>query len=185
MFSLQVSRIQVPSQNYRAKNKFGNSVSPFQVGKTVGFEQNNRKALIYTEGRTAKRLQKVSKPIKKKTGVISSSSAEKINKRTSIQTWRPRGFSSGLTFEARGYAHVRYLKPGFGKTPDESGLTVPASSERQQNLGYGSRGKPPGIWLPPQPNGAQRHVQGKFKPFQKVSNDEPPLQSPRKRRCSH
>lgn len=92
-----------------------------------------------------------------------------------LSNMETQGFSSGLTFEVRGYAHVRYLKPGFDKTPGKSGLTVPASSERQQNLGYGSRDKPPGIWLPPQPNGAQSHVQGKFKPSQKVSNDELPL----------
>lgn len=78
-------------------------------------------------------------------------------------------------FEARGYTHVRYLKPGTDKTPDRSGLAILVSKEGQQNLVYSSRGKPPGIWLPPQPNGAQSHVQGKFKPFQKVSNDEPPL----------
>lgn len=158
-YVLSTGVIQVPSHNYHAKSKFS----------------DNRKALIYTEGNTVKQLQKVSNPINKKTGVISSNSTEKINKRTFFQTWRPRGFSSGLTLEARGYAHVRYLKPGFDKTPDKSGLAVPASNERQQNFGYNSRGKPPVIWLPPQPNGVQNHVQGKFKPFQKVSNDEPPL----------
>lgn len=173
-YVLSAGVIQVPSNNYRAKNKFSDNVSLFQVGKTVGFGQNNRKALIYTEGNRANELQKVSNPINK-TGVISSNSTEKINKHTFFQTWRPRGFSSGFTFEARGYAHVRYLKPGF-KTPDKSGLAVPVSNERQQNFGYSSRGKPPVIWLaPPQPNGAQSHLQGKFKPFQKVSNDEPPL----------
>lgn len=122
-------------------------------------------------------LQKGLKPINEKTDTISSgsTSAEKVDTHASYPTWSPRGYSSDVMSEARGYAHVRHLKPGFGKTLHDSGLVVPASSERRLNINYNSRGKQPGRWHPLQQDRAQTLVQGKFKPFQRVSNDELPV----------
>lgn len=122
-------------------------------------------------------LQKGLKPMDERTDTVSpgSTSAEKVDTRMSYPTWSPRGYSSDVTSEARGYAHVRHLKPGFDKTRHDSGLVVPASSERRPNLNYNSRGKQPGSWHPLQQDRAQTLVQGKFKPFQRVSNDELPV----------
>lgn len=107
-------------------------------------------------------LQKGLKPTEQKMDTVSpgSNSAEKGDTHMSAQTWSPRGYSSDVTSEARGYAHVRHLKPGFDKTRQDSGPAVPA-------------GKQPNGWHPLQQDRAQTPVQGKFKPFQRVSNELP------------
>lgn len=123
-------------------------------------------------------LQKGLNPTEKKTDAIRKGhspgrkSAGKVAPHMSYPPWSPRGYSGDVMSEARGYAHVRHLKPGFDKTWHQAGFVVPASSERQ--LDPHGRGKQPGIWHPPQPDGAQTPVQGKFKPFQRVSTDELP-----------
>lgn len=104
-------------------------------------------------------LQKGLKPIEQMDMVSpGSNSAGKGDAHMSVQTWSPRGSSSDVTSGARGYAHVRHLKPGFEKTRYDTGLAVPA-------------GKQPSGWHPPQQDRAQTPVQGKFKPFQRVSNE--------------
>lgn len=107
-------------------------------------------------------LLKGLKPTEQKMDTVSlgSSSAEKGDTYMSAQTWSPRGFSSDVKSEARGYAHVRHLKPGFDKTRHDSGLAVPAGKQRDG-------------WHPLQQDRAQTPVQGKFKPFQRVSNELP------------
>lgn len=104
------------------------------------------------------------KPSEHKMDTLSpgSVSAEKVDAHMSGQTWSPRGYSSDVASEARGYAHVRHLKPGFDKTRHDSALAVPA-------------GKQPGGWHPLQQDRAQTPVQGKFKPFQRVSDDDLPV----------
>ena len=105
--------------------------------------------------------------------------------------WSPRVYSSDKTSEARRYANVRRLKPGFDKTgPHASygtgkkfsqtdlpgiGPGIPASSDWQRNPNQNSRGSQPSIWLPA-PERVQIVVQGKFKPFERL--DDLPAHTP-------
>lgn len=119
------------------------------------------------------------KPIEKMDAIVTGpspgrKSVGKVATHASYPSWSPRGFSSDVVIETRGYAHVRHLKPGFDKTWLPAGSVLPASSDRQLNLNHHGRGKQPGIWHPPKPDGAHTSVQGKFKPFQRVSTHELP-----------
>lgn len=105
--------------------------------------------------------------------------------------WSPRVYNSDKTSEARRYANVRRLKPGFDKTgPHASygtgkkfsqtdfpgiGPGIPASSDWQRDPNQNSRGSQPSIWLPA-PERAQIVVQGKFKPFERL--DDLPAHTP-------
>lgn len=91
--------------------------------------------------------------------------AGKIHKHRSNPSWGPRAFSDKMS-ESRGYAHVYYIKPGFDKKQQK----LP-SSKRWLNPNCCS--KPHNIRHLYQPERAQRWVQGKFKPFQRVSNEHP------------
>ncbi|KAM7405752.1 hypothetical protein PAMP_000179 [Pampus punctatissimus] len=136
-----------------------------------------------------------------------STSAGKGDTRMSYPSWSPRVYSSDVMSEARGYAHVRHLRPSSDKTGphvssaagrkfSETGFPtvnqnqgsygndlsklgfgpgVSASSERLLNLNYNSRGSQPSSLHPPPPDRAQIHVQGKFKPFQRLppTDDRP------------
>ena len=108
--------------------------------------------------------------------------------------WSPRSHSRDVTSEARGYAHVRHIKPGNDKTQPQTSSAAgrkfletgyPSAiqnqgryshdlSERRQNLNYNSRGTQSSSWHPPPPDRAPNHVQGKFKPFQRLPTMDPP-----------
>lgn len=147
-------------------------------------------------------LQKVLKSIDEETVSVvkthspGGNSAGKVDTQMSYPARSPRVYSSDGMPEARGYAHAHRLKPGFDKTQPQSssaagrkflesfshdstklgfGLGVPASSEGQRNLNYNSRGSQSGSWHPPPLDRAPIHVQGKFKPFQRLpTNDDLP-----------
>ncbi|XP_074478971.1 uncharacterized protein LOC141760229 [Sebastes fasciatus] len=202
---------------HRARTKSTGSFPPVQVDKApVGFEPNNRRAAIYihssksspnipatslksqkihvlprsfNRGRTTS-LQNVFKPSdKKKDSIWKGRPPGKVDTPMSSPIWSPRVYSGDGTSEAKGYAHVRHLKPGFDKTllqaaaggqqfletgfpkPNQASYShdvgVSATSERQLNLNYNSRGSSQlSSWHPPPPGRTQTPVQGKFKPFQ-------------------
>ncbi len=108
-------------------------------------------------------LQKDLKPINKMNSIVKGRSAgtslaEKIDTQKSSPAWSPRFYSSAAMPEARGYAHVRHIKP----KPQAS------SAAARKFLESGSRGNHQDSWHPPAPERAQVPVQGKFKPFQRL-----------------
>lgn len=190
--------VQVPPRVHHARATSRGGFSPVQVDNApVGFGPEDRKALIYSHSSTASpNIQAIKYSLK-------FESAGKVGTQMSYPMWSPKAYSSDVMSEARGYAHVRRLRPGFDKTRPQAssaagrkfletgflsvkqnqgryshdstklGFGLPASSERQLNLNYNSRGSQPGNWHPPPPNRAQTPVQGKFKPFQRLpTNDD-------------
>ncbi|XP_027137368.1 uncharacterized protein LOC113746334 [Larimichthys crocea] len=122
------------------------------------------------------------KLINQKTDSVVSSPARNLDKLMSHPTWSPRVYSGDVTPGARGYAHVRHVKPGFDKTRPqlssaasgkflETGHGDPASSERQINVNHNSRGSQTSSGHP-SPNKAQIPIQGKFKPFQRLPTND-------------
>ncbi|XP_033480720.2 uncharacterized protein LOC117255690 [Epinephelus lanceolatus] len=152
----------------------------------------------FNHGRT-NLLRNVFKPIDKETDSVikgyspDSNSAGKVDS----QIWRPRVYSSDVMSEARGYTHVRHLKPAFDKTRPQASSTADRKflesghppvkhnpgiySHDSTKLGFGPGvpasgerqrnynfgGSQPSRWHPPTPDRAQVPIQGKFKPFQR------------------
>ncbi|XP_042337721.1 uncharacterized protein LOC121938557 [Plectropomus leopardus] len=84
----------------------------------------------FNQGRT-NFLQTVLKPKDKQTDSVvegqspDRNSAGKSDTKTSFPAWSPRAYSSDMTSEARGYTHVRRLKPAFDKkTPQASSRKI-------------------------------------------------------------
>ncbi|XP_044211618.1 uncharacterized protein LOC122985213 [Thunnus albacares] len=103
-------------------------------------------------------LPKVLKPIKDIDSTIKEHSPGSNSGGTqmSYPTWSPRVYSGDVTSEARGYAHVRRLKPGFEKTgPHASTATgkkfsetgFPSVNQNQGSYGHDSKklGFGPGV----------------------------------------
>lgn len=136
------------------------------------------------------------KAINKNTdSTIKGHSAGKGGTQMSYPTWSPRVYSSDVMSEARGYAHVRRLRPSFDKTGPQASSAAGkkfsgtgfssgmlfihdsrklgfgpgvSSSERQQNLKHNSRGSQPSSRHPPPQHKTQTLVKGKFKAFQRL-----------------
>lgn len=123
---------------------------------------------------------KLLKPFDKTTGssMMGSDSARKVDPQISFLAWSPRVYTSNVMPEARGYAHVHHLRPGSNKaqvhgssSPDPTKLGF-ASNEKQLNVNYYSKEGEYGSWRPT-PDRAPITVQGKFKPFERLSiNDD-------------
>lgn len=216
-FVFSTGAVQVPPRLYRPTTKLTGGFSPVQVHKApVGLSDRihaggYHPAYAFPKSFNPDRanmLQKVLKSVDKKTDSIveghppASSSAGQADAQMSYPLWRPRVYNSDVTSEARGYAHVRRIKPVLEKTQPQAssaagrkflesgfpfvnqggdstkgfGLGVPALNERRLNLNHNSRGSQPSSWHPPSPDRAQVPVQGKFKPFERLpTNDLPAL----------
>ncbi|XP_047436928.1 uncharacterized protein LOC125005549 [Mugil cephalus] len=116
------------------------------------------------------------KPFDKTTDftMMGSGSARKADPQTSFLAWSPRVYTSKGIPEARGYAHVQHLRPGFNKaqshrssSPDLTKVGF-ASSERQPNVDYDSKENQYGSFRPRPPDRPPVPVQGKFKPFERL-----------------
>lgn len=110
------------------------------------------------------------------------SSAGKDKTQTPYLPWTPRVYSSVAPPEPRGYAHVRHLKPHSEQTHTQVSAAAggkfletgfPSVNQNPGKYTHGSnnnniRGRQSSNWRHPQPDRAQIHVQGKFKPFQRL-----------------
>lgn len=118
-------------------------------------------------------MQEDLKPIKEKMkSVVTSGSnlAGKADTLMSRPTWRPRSYGGDAMLGAKGYAHVRHIKPRFDKTGPQA-----SSAAGSKFLGD----KPGGSRRHPPPDRAQTVVQGKFKPFQRLNiNSDLPAHTP-------
>ncbi|XP_040896419.1 uncharacterized protein LOC121183413 isoform X2 [Toxotes jaculatrix] len=151
-----------------------------------------------------KSFPKVLKPIDKRTdSMVKGHSpgrnlAGKVNRQMPYPVWSPRAYDSDVMSEAKGYAHVRHLKPGFDKTRPQCSLACRKFLETcfpyvNQNQGSYSHdltelgcglgvqtsserklnhnykpGNQPSSWHRLPPDRAHIPVQGKFKPFQRL-----------------
>lgn len=212
--------VQVPPHFYRlSKTKLTGGFSPRVEEAPVGFGPS-RRALIYSHGSTEspniKAVKSSLKSESRKTHInpsrpnvfptnphgshlptrpeVSGNPGSSSAGKEETPAWGPRSHSRDVTSEARGYAHVRHIKPGNDKTHPQAssaagrkfletgypsviqnqGRHSHDSSERRQNLNHNTRGKQPSSWHPPPPDRAPSHVQGKFKPFQRLPTKDPP-----------
>ncbi|XP_051235452.1 uncharacterized protein LOC127351690 [Dicentrarchus labrax] len=125
--------------------------SPLTPRSEVG---GYRPAYVFPNGFNRDRtdlLQKVLKPIDKKMESIvkghspGGNSAGKVDTRMSYPIWSPRVYSSDGMSQARGYAHVRHLKPGCDKTRPQASSAASMKfwgtdfTSAKQNQGSSSR----------------------------------------------
>ncbi|XP_030269383.1 uncharacterized protein LOC115579834 isoform X2 [Sparus aurata] len=212
--------VQVPPNFYRlSKTKLTGGFSPQVKEAPVGFGLS-RRALIYSHGSAEspniKAIKSSLKSESHKTHInpsrpnvfpinphgshlptrpeVSGNPGSSSAGKEETPAWGPRSHSGDVTSEARGYAHVRHIKPSNDKTHPQAssaagrkfletgypsliqnqGRHSHDSSERRQNLNHNTRGKQPSSWHPPPPDRAPSHVQGKFKPFQRLPTNDPP-----------
>ncbi|XP_059203454.1 uncharacterized protein LOC131982845 isoform X2 [Centropristis striata] len=112
-------------------------------------------------------LQNVFRAINKKTDSIVKGHSPGSDSAGKAPTWSPRVHNSDVMSEAKGYTHVRRLKPGFDKTRPQASSTAGRKFLEtgfppvKQNQDSRSR-------LGPPPTAHSIPVQGKFKPFQRL-----------------
>ncbi|XP_073320951.1 uncharacterized protein [Pagrus major] len=154
IFSIHPHGSHLPSRPEVSGNPGSNSAGK---GKTPTWSPRMFSSDVMSEARGYAQVRHIKPSIDKTQPQASSAAGRKFLE---------KGFPSVKQNQGR-YSHDS-TKLGFG-------LGVPASSERRLNLNYGTRGKQPSSWHPPPPDRALSHVQGKFKPFQRLPTiDLPP-----------